>query len=531
MRMRSGLSSLVWLLALGCSNPQPPPVVPAACDTTPVAVTATSEKTAPSPAAKLAAPTQLDAAEIDRWIAAELEAREVVGAQLAIYVDGKPLLLRNYGQRSKAGEPVTDDTAFAIGSITKQFICAAASMLHEQRKLSLDDRVAKWYPDLTRAKDITLDDLGSHLSGYPDFYPLDFVDRRMQQSIEIEQLIDRYAKGPLDFEPRTRWSYSNTGFIVLGRVIEHVAKEPLGSWLQQQVFAPLHMDHTVFEPPRDAAGLAQGHTSFALGEPEPSIPEAQGWIYAAGGIYASASDLMQWNLALAEGHEADGTGRVGLLAPKTWRRITSSRTLADGRGTDYGCGIGVRRMSGETVLTHSGAISGFVAYNAVVPRTRSAVVLLANTEGANVGELHQTLLGLLVVPPTSVPIVNGPPAIELARSLFEQLQTGQLDRTLLSEELSLYYDDARVQEAAPRLAALGVPESVTASRPRERGGMEVTTLTFTFNTDASASQEDPLRGPPSGQSISDLRFADRSIVALLYRSPDGKVQEFLLMRD
>jgi D-alanyl-D-alanine carboxypeptidase len=502
--MQRGLSSLVLLLALGCSKAQTPPVTPVAPDINPVAVTPTPEP-APPATPKLAAPTKLDAEAIDTWIAAELRARAVVGAQLAIYVDGKPMLLRNYGQRSKAGEPVTDDTAFAIGSITKQFICAAAAMLHEQRKLSLDDRVAKWYPELTSAKDITLDDLGSHLSGYPDFYPLDFVDRRMQQVIEPEQIIQRYAKGPLDFEPRTRWSYSNTGFIVLGRVIERVSNEPLGSWLQQNMFAPLHMDHSVFEPAPGTAGIAQGHTSFALGQPEPSTPEAQGWIHAAGGIYASASDLMQWNLALADGHEATGTKKAGLLAPKSWRWMTSSRTLVNGRGTDYGCGIGVRRTSGETVLSHSGAISGFVAYNAVVPRTRSAVVLLANTEGASVGDLHQTLLALVLMPPATVPTVAGPPAIEVARSLFEQLQAAQLDRTMLSEELSLYYDDARVQEAAPRLAALGVPTEVTADRPRERGGMEVTTITFSFS--------------------------DRSIKALLYRSPDGKVQEFLLVRN
>jgi D-alanyl-D-alanine carboxypeptidase len=502
--MPRALSSLVLLLAFGCSKPQPLPVTPTVAEPCPVAATPTPEP-APTPTPKLAAPTKLDADAIDNWIAAELRAREVVGAQLAIYVEGKPLLVRNYGQASQAGEPVSDDTAFAIGSVTKQFICVAAAMLHEQRKLSLDDSVAKWYPELTDAKRITLDDLGSHLSGYPDFYPLDFVDRRMQQIIEPEQIIQRYANGPLDFEPRTRWSYSNTGFIVLGRVIERVTNEPLGAWLQQHVFAPLDMDHSVFEPPRDAAGLARGHTSFALGQPEPSTPEAQGWIHAAGGIYASASDLMRWNLALAEGHESTGSKQVGLLAPKTWKRIASSRTLANGRGTDYGCGIGVRRTSGETVLSHSGAISGFVAYNAVVPRTRSAVVLLANTEGASVGDLHQTLLALLLVPPATVPTVAGPPATEVARSLFEQLQAGQLDRTLLSEELSLYYDDARVQEAAPRLAQLGVPSSVTADRPRERGGMEVTTITFTFS--------------------------ERTIEALLYRSSDGKVQEFLLVRN
>lgn len=484
------------LLAIGCSKPQPSPAAPATAQPTHVVATPTSTPpAAASVAPKRSAPSRLDPDAIDEWLAAELQARGVVGAQLAMFVDGRPLLVRNYGHVRSGGEPVTDDTAFAIGSITKQFVCAAASMLQEQRKLSLDDRVAKWYPDLTQAKDITLDDLGAHLSGYPDFYPLDFVERRMQAPIEPDQLIQRYATGPLDFEPRTRWSYSNTGYIILGRVIERVTKEPLGAWLQRHVFAPLQMDHSSFDPPRDAAGLAQGHTSFALGEPEPALPEGAGWIHAAGGIYASASDLMRWNLALAE---------QKLLAPKAWRRITSSRTLADGRATDYGCGIGVRRISGETVLSHSGAISGFVAYDAVVPRTRSAVVLLANTEGANLGELHRILLGLLLMPPASVPTVAGPPAAEVARSLFEQLQAGKLDRTMLSEELSLYYDDERVQAAAPRLAALGTPRSVIADRPRERGGLEVSAITFVF--------------------------ADHSCKALLYRSPDGTVHEFLLVR-
>jgi D-alanyl-D-alanine carboxypeptidase len=484
-----GISSLLVLLALACDQPQPTATAPQPAPTTP------TPSPTPDPTPTITAPTKLDPVAIDTWLAAELEARAVVGAQLAIYVDGKPVLERNYGLRSKGGEPVTSETAFSIGSVSKQFICAAASMLHEQGKLSLDDRVAKWYPDLTRAQDITLDDLGSHLSGYPDFYPLDFVDRRMQEPIELEQLIRRYAGGSLDFEPRTRWSYSNTGYIVLGRVIEQVTDEPLGSWLQQQLFAPLQMDHAVFEPARDAAGLAQGHTIYALGEPEAAMPEAQGWIHAAGGIFASASDLVRWDLALAEQR---------LLAPEAWQRITKPRTLADGRSTDYGCGIATRHIAGETVLSHTGAISGYVAYNAVVPRTRSLVVLLANTEGANVSELHQTLLPLVFGPAESVPEVAGPSATEVARGLFEQLQRGQLDRTKLGEELSLYYDEARLQAAAPRLAALGEPLSVTADKPRERGGMEVTTLTF--------------------------KFAERNVKALLYRSPDGIVQEFLLSR-
>jgi CubicO group peptidase (beta-lactamase class C family) len=391
---------------------------------------------------------------------------------------------------------VGPETAFAIGSISKQFVCVAALMLEENGKLSLDDEVAKYFPKLTRAADITLDDLGSHLSGYPDFYPLDFIDRRMQTPIEPDELLRRYAMVPLEFEPRTRWSYSNTGFIVLGRVLEKVAEEPLRELLAERVFVELGMAHTSFDPPLGAPGLADGHISIALGEPEPAPREAEGWIHAAGGVYSTARDLVRWNLALVGGE---------LLSPVSMKRLTSPRMLADGRSTDYGCGIGVRRMAGETVLTHTGGVSGFQAYNAVVPRTRSAVILLVNTEGGSPGDVHQQLLGLIVGPITHVPEVQGPPAEEVALEVLRQLQRGELDRSRLGEELGEFYDDARVREAAERLRALGEPSAVEASDRRGRGGMEVTTIRFTFEA--------------------------RVVKALLYRSPDGVVQELLLLTD
>src|SRR5204863_4586753 len=138
----------------------------------------------------------------------------------------------------------------------------------EQGKLSVQDKVAKYYPNLTRAKDITLLDLMNHVSGYPDYYPLDFVDRRMKQAIAADELLRQYAGGKLDFEPGSRYSYSNTGFILLGRVIEKVSGESLGSFLTRRLFKPLGMDHTFYELDAADGRLARGYLSFLLSEPE-----------------------------------------------------------------------------------------------------------------------------------------------------------------------------------------------------------------------------------------------------------------------
>lgn len=439
-------------------------------------------------------PVAFDPAAVDAWLTAQLRRHAIVGAQLVVARAGEVVMSRSYGSIRTGGPAVTDDTAFAIGSVTKQFVCAGALLLEHEGKLSMADPVAKYWPNATRAADVTLDDLGSHLSGYPDFYPLDFVDTRMRTAIEPDALIARYAGAPLDFEPRTRWSYSNTGFIMLGRAIEQRSGVSLGAWFAEHLFEPAGMRHASLDPPDGTAGIAAGHTRFALGEPEPAVREAPGWIFAAGGIYASAGDLMRWNLAL---------GGDALLPAEVKRKLTTPRTLVDGRSTDYGCGLGVRSSGGETIWSHSGAVSGFLAYSALVPRTGTGVVLLVNTEGAPVGDLHQALLGLVLAPPQAVPVVAGPPASEVAGVLFAGLQAGALDRAQISEDVAIYYDAARLRTTRARFGALGRPRRIDADRPRERGGMEVTGLRLVFD--------------------------DRTIRASMYRSPDGVVQQFLLL--
>src|SRR5262249_8578583 len=159
-----------------------------------------------------------------------------------------------------------------------------------------------------------------------------------------------------------RWSYSNTGYVLLGAVVEKVSRKPFGRFLTERILDPLGMKHSAFEPGPDRTERVRGYTAFALGPAEPAVPEARGWLHAAGGLWASAPDLARWDLALMDGK---------LLKPASYRLMTTPRRLTSGKTKDYGCGLNIVRLDGETVLTHGGAVSGFQAFNAMVPRTRS----------------------------------------------------------------------------------------------------------------------------------------------------------------
>src|SRR5437879_7794200 len=197
------------------------------------------------PAALHAAP--IDTASIDSVIQATMHDRGLVGVSVGVAQDGKIIFSHGYGVRSLSKRaPVALETMFAIGSVTKQFTCSALLLLAQEKKLSLDDRVSQYMPNLTRAGDITLLELGHNVSGYSDYYTLDFVDREMLEPRAADSLIAEYATRPLDFEPGSRWSYSNTNFLILGRVVERVSGEPFGAFLAHRFFTPLGMTHPTF---------------------------------------------------------------------------------------------------------------------------------------------------------------------------------------------------------------------------------------------------------------------------------------------
>jgi len=441
-------------------------------------------------------PSAFDPAAIDAFLSSQVREKELVGLSVAIVRNGQIEFMRGYGKSSlESGAPVGTNTMFAIGSVTKQFTSACILLLAEEGKLTVADKVARYYPGLTRAGDITLLDLMHHTSGYPDYYPLDFVDRRMAKPVAEDELITEFAGGKLDFEPGTRWSYSNTGFVILGRIVEKVSGQPFGRYLEARVLKPLGMAHTTYDPESLRGDLARGYASFALGLPEAMHPEGRGWIAAAGAIYSTATDLARWNLALMDGK---------LLKPESYQLLTTPGALKDGRTTDYGCGLAVQRRQGWTVLAHNGAVSGFAAASSFVPAARSSVVLLANTE-FGIGDLQARILSLLLQSKRDLPRIAGLGAVEAARDFFTRLQTGRIDRTQLGEEFSHFMDAEKTRAAAARLRTLGKPVAVEAENLSERGGMEVANIRF--------------------------KFKSKTVRGLMYRSTDGRIQQFLVLKE
>ncbi len=506
--MKWNVPCLLFTACIGCGAP----AMPAPCTPQPVAPPATAlplsppapavvppsaPNTASNPSAP-APPATFDLAAIDDYIARQMPARGYVGLSVAVMKDGVIVLDKGYGHSHLAPDvPMQADTPVLTGSITKQFVAATVLLLADEKRLSLSDKVAKYFPDLTRAADITLCDLMTHVSGYPDDYPLDFVDREMKEPIAPDESIARFAKRPLDFEPRTRFSYSSTGYKILGRVIEKVTGKRLGAVLEERIFRPVGMTHSSYLPKAGAAGLPTGYTSFAMGPPEEAEPEGQGWLFGSSGIYAPAGDIARWSLALMSGK---------VLAPATYKLFSTPRRLADGRVTTYACGIGTStNRAGDEVLSHGGGDSGFRGAEWMLPRTRSAVVVLSNRDDADPWALLTDIVTLLnkehVPPPLKV---AGPPAEDVARDLFAAMQSGQVDRTRLGEDFNVFLTDAKLQGAAARLRPLGTPTAVRVEGAHERGGMEACTVHFTFPT--------------------------TKLDAVMYRSVDGKVQQFLIER-
>jgi CubicO group peptidase (beta-lactamase class C family) len=469
---------------------------------------------AATPALAQAKPSAEETAkELDSIATAITSTPDGVSAiSVALVADGRIVLAKNYGKRSlETGEAVKPTTAFAVGSVSKQFTVAAALFLMEEGKLALTDKVSKWYPRATRANDITISDIFHHVSGYTDYYPLDYVTRTMQKNISGDAIVNEYAGMKLDFEPGTRWSYSNTGFIMLGRIIERITGKPLGVYLKERIFTPLGMKNTYFEPDPKGASMAQGYSTFALGPLEPAAPEGKGWTGGAGGIYSTAEDLAKWDIALMNGK---------VFKPATWQIVITPRLLNDSANSGYGGGhfIGARR--GWMWLQHGGAVSGFIASNLLLPAQKSAFITLSASErGPVVGQLGAPIRALFYAdsatgsnnytpPPGSssvspVPTVQGPPAAELATTIFKGLQTGTVNRQLFTEEYNHFLTAAREKGAKDRLGPLGEPTKVELGNLSERGGMEVSFTNFTFG--------------------------DKVVSALMYRYPDGSVDEYLLI--
>ena len=296
------------------------------------------------------------------------------GATVIVVKDGKTVFRKAYGMADSVGkQALTPDTVLRLGSITKQFTAVAILMLADEGKLALTDDITRFFPDYPAAgKKITVEHLLTHTSGIVSYTGKPGFAATMTKDLTVAQMIDSFKNDPLEFEPGTRYRYNNSGYFLLGAIIEKVAGQPYASFVEQRIFIPLGMKDTAYEGhERGKALRALGHSregqayahSAALSMTQP---------YAAGALVSSVDDLARWDNAISAGK---------LLKPGSWKRAFTPYALADGKSTGYGYGWEVRELLGTPVIAHGGAINGFNTYAQRLPEHKVYVAVLSNADG------------------------------------------------------------------------------------------------------------------------------------------------------
>jgi D-alanyl-D-alanine carboxypeptidase len=391
----------------------------------------------------------VDPASVDGVVEEWLASSGAPSASIAIVQDGRLTYARAYGAaRLKPRASATLATRYALDSVSKQFTAAALLLLAEQGKLSLDDRVEQWFPQLHAAAAVTLRQLLTHTSGIRDYWPQDFLTPEMTRPTTTNAIIDEWAQRPLDFEPGTQWQYSNTGYVLAAAVVEKVSGETLFAFLQQHVFAPLHMAH-VTEYSADAAG----YTRHGLGPVVPAPTEGAGWLFGAANLAMQPSDLALWDVSLMN---------RSLLKAPSYDQAFKPVVLKSGLTADYALGFEVQNVDGRLRIGHAGAGSGFLADNRMWPKEKAAVIVLTNGDWAQPSDLSDRI-AFLVLPPT--------PEEARVRDLFQALQRGTVDRSSFSPTGNFYLTSAVLEDLRSSLGPLGPARLIKLEREAERGGM------------------------------------------------------------
>ena len=431
-------------------------------------------------------------AGVDSAVADVLTRTGAPSASVAVVRDGEIVLARAYGTaRLDASLPAKPEMRYSVGSISKQFTAAAVLLLAEEGKLSLDDRLVRWLPELTRSREVTLRQLLSMTSGYQDFWPQDYVMPMMLEPVSAALILDRWAKKPLDFEPGTKWQYSNTNYVIAGLVVERTCGLPLLDLLGRRIFAPLHMT-TVTDTDQAPLGAVdpERYLRFALGPPRPAPKEGKGWLYAAGELAMTARDLAAWDVSMIN---------RSVLQPGSYRQMETEVQLASGVGTRYGLGVRVGATDGHRLISHGGEVSGFTAQNNVYPDDRAAVAVLTNLDATTAAEQIATLVARLLLAPSDGDAARRP---ELARTIFEGLQRGRIDRALFTANANAYFSEQALADFKASLGPLGAPKEFTQQARSLRGGM-------TFVRYRAV-------------------FAKRSVRVSTFTMPDGKLEQYMV---
>lgn len=422
----------------------------------------------------------------------------VPSASIAIAENGRVVYAHAFGLANvHPPKDATADMAYPIGSVSKQFTANAILLLQQRGKLSIDDPVAKYFPNFTRANEVTLRNLLTMTSGYEDFAPQDYIIPAWLHPTDPLANVTAWATKPLDFTPGTDWQYSNTNYVILGLIVQKVSGQPLMQFLRENVFAPLHLQGVFNAYTHRDQLQVTGYVSNAMAPVRVQPLEGTGWYFGDGELAMPASTLATWDIGIMQQQ---------LLSPASYKQFETPFILANGSDSHYGLGIFVRDLNGHRVLEHSGEVGGYVSENVVFPNDGIAIVVLTNQVASDAAHDIAAAIAAQLIPSLH-PAAAATPADTFApqlQTILTGLQHGHIDRALFTSDCNAYFNADTLADFQSTLAPLGAITSVTRTRTNLRGGM-----TFGLYRVAFSKGE--------------------TVLVTVYLQPDGKIEQLLVV--
>ncbi len=296
------------------------------------------------------------------------------GATVIVSHRGRTLLRKAYGLANiELGVATRPEHVFRIASMTKQFTAVAILILVDEGRISLDDELTRFFPEWpTQGHRITVEHLLAHTSGIRSYTSMLEFWTQMRRDMTLDELISGFRDEPMDFAPGTDFRYNNSGYVLLGAIVEQISGMSYDAFLQDRIFEPLGMMNTRLE---EGDAIVDRRVSGYSVRPDTPLRNAaylsMSQPYAAGALLSTADDQLRWQRAVAAG---------AILRPESWDRTFTPTTLPDGRSTGYGFGWFLGTAAGEPSIEHGGDINGFASEGMWIPSAELHVIVLSNAE-------------------------------------------------------------------------------------------------------------------------------------------------------
>ncbi|MFC4819989.1 serine hydrolase domain-containing protein [Dokdonella ginsengisoli] len=405
---------------------------------------------------------------IDADVTAILDRTRAPSAVVAVVRNDRIVFRKAYGFRDSERRLAADvGSLYEIGSITKQFTAAAIVQLRDEGKLALDDKLSNFLPDAPHADEVTLRQLLSHTSGLPEYLDGPDIEEAATRPATFAQLMARIAGKPLVFAPGSKMAYNNTGYILLGRVVEVVSHRSYRDYVRTHLLdrAGMKRTFTVADESR-LAGMAIGYqVRQGTLQRAPTIHDSFGW--AAGNLVSTVDDLASWSTALARGK---------IVNKKSYEEMTTPAPVSEGT-SDYGLGLFVDSVRDQPRIGHTGGSFGFTTADEFFPKQNLRVIAFTNgSSDPEPGEMitnaiFDDLFPEIAAAARKAASGENPEITTQTRALFEELQRGSGDYSTLGGKLAAKMKNGLAGRLADRFSPFGSPTRFIYKGARSEGNL------------------------------------------------------------